>query len=250
MAIGALVAMVPVWLALSFRPPWARTVARSGWAVLLRGFGIRVRSRGVPAAATSVLFVANHVSWADIPVLAHLLDAGFVAKQEVRGWPLIGPLAQRYGCLFVARDRRGGAARQADGMRAHLDGGRRLVLFPEGTTGPGDGVLPFRSSLFAAADALPGCVVQPVTLVWRARDGGLLDAAGLRRIAWLDDDALLPHALALAAGGGALAEVCFGAAFPVTDRKAAAAACAAAIAATLADARRDDRQAATLNRAA
>ena len=199
------------------------------WEALRAGFGIVVRFHGVPLAKPGTLYVANHVSWTDIVVLGGLLDAGFVAKQEVAAWPLIGPGARRYGCVFVARDRRGSVGSQSGAIAECLAGGGSLILFPEGTTGDGSIVLPFRSSLFAGVAG--GSRVQPVTLTYRRRDGRPFDAGERRRFAWLGDDALLPHAMQLAWSGGALVDVHFEQPLACPDRKALALACHAAISA-------------------
>lgn len=196
----------------------ARRVAAAGWSLLLAGFGVRLRRQGAPAEPQA-LVAANHVSWIDIVALGSALDAGFVAKAEVAAWPLIGPLARRYGCLFVARESRSAVLDLAAAMEGYpRDAG--LVLFPEGTT-DGTGLLPFRSSLFIAPSRR-WPKVQPVTILYRDRRGQPLSPEALRRVAWIGDDALLPHAFALAAAGGVEVELWFEPTFVPADRKGAA----------------------------
>lgn len=224
-------------LPFSRRLPWRRAGDVAAWAALLWGFGLRIRCHGAPARGGAVLHVANHVSWTDIVVLGRLLDAGFVAKSEVGGWPVIGALTKAYGCLLVDRERRGEAGRQAGDLAAHLQGARGLILFAEGTTGPGDAVLPFRSSLFAMVAGAGGGQVQPVTIRYAHADGTPLLPAQRRAVAWMDDDALVPHALALADRGGLMVDVWFEAplcARHFANRKALARACEAAIGGRLA----------------
>lgn len=223
-ALAIVVAAVPIWIVVSRCYPLRRAVERCAWVVLLAGFGIRIRVVGKPRALSDGarggrLMVSNHVSWADIPVLGLVTRSAFIAKQEVRGWPIIGFLAVRYGCYFIDRGRRARVGEQADGIAARLDTGQGLILFAEGTTGLGDTVLPFRSSLFAGVTDRP---IQSIALAWRGRDGAVLSPAELRRIAWIEDDELLPHAMALAASGGALVEVRFGTELSAPDRKALA----------------------------
>lgn len=234
MALGAVLV-----LALPWRIWPASGLARLGWALLLRGFDVRLRVHGVPAQAGTLLLV-NHVSWIDIAVLARLVDAGFVAKAEVGHWPVIGGLARRWGCLFVDRTQRRMLGGKAAAIERHLASGRSLVLFPEGTTGAGEDVLPFRSSLLGGGGDLL-LRVQPVTLAYCC-------AADRARAAWLGDAALLPHALELARGGGVTIDVWFEEPFIGMDRKAVAACAEAAVARRLAAVL--DVQAATLNRAA
>lgn len=237
-AVAALLAVLV--LALPWRAWPAPWLARFGWAVLLRGFGVRVRVHGRPAEAGTLL-LANHVSWIDIAVLARVVEAGFVAKAEVGDWPVIGPLARCWGCLFVDRTQRRMLGGMAAAIERHLAAGRSLVLFPEGTTGPGAGVLPFRSSLLGGGDRDRPLRVQPVTLAY-------CGAADRARAAWLGDAALLPHALDLARGGGVTIDVWFEEPFIGQDRKAVAIRAESVVAQRLAAVLGD--QAATLNRAA
>ncbi|MCB2072301.1 MAG: 1-acyl-sn-glycerol-3-phosphate acyltransferase, partial [Novosphingobium sp.] len=180
-------AFATLLLVLAMAGPWAclpagsrlrRRVAVLGWALLLTGFGIRIRCRGAPSATDGTLFVANHISWVDIAVLARLLDAGFVAKAEIGRWPVIGALARGYGCLFVDRVMRTGVRQEADALDSRLAASRRIILFPEGTTSDGTGVRPFRSSLLAAAGRGDWPCVQPVTIRYRTRDGMPLTRSG------------------------------------------------------------------------
>jgi len=235
--IGAAV-LIGIWLVLRRR---VHAIEARIWRALRTGFGIVVRCHGSRHDQPGTLYVANHVSWTDIVVLGGLVDTAFVAKDEVARWPVIGMAARRIGCLFVARHQRGQAGGQVRELHERLSGHGHLVLFAEGTTGPGNGVLPFRSSLFAAAD---NRTVQPVTLCWRRRDGAPFAPAERGQFAWLDDDALLSHAVRLAWTDGASVDVHYETPVQAPDRKSAARACEAAIAARLAA----DTQAATLRR--
>ncbi len=244
-ALAGVLAIAPLW-ALARPAPLRRALAVGAWALLLRGFNITVRRHG-PIPASGSLIVANHISWLDIAVLARTCDAGFIAKAEVGRWPVIGMLARQLGCLFIEREARAALP----GVIARMDSyapRRGLILFPEGTTGDGTALLPFRSSLFAAAGER-WAAVQPVTLAYRRQGGTALCPVERRRIAWLGDDALLPHAMALAGAGGASIDLWFEAPIAPGPRKAVAEACRAAIAARLAAITADD-QAATLKRAA
>ena len=132
--------------------------ARIYWAVFTRLIGIRVRVIGSPAGATGarpLMFVSNHSSWIDVPMLGGVLEGCFVAKDDVAKWPLISVIARLGRTVFVSRTR-ASTARERDAMRETLRGGDRLILFPEGTSSDGSRVLPFRSSFFALAEAKPG----------------------------------------------------------------------------------------------
>ena len=130
----------------------ARRVTR--WAAgLLAIVGVRVRVLGRPPGvrAGGALLAANHVSWLDIHLLHSLLPARFVSKAEVRGWPLIGWLAEACGTVFLVREKKSDAKRVNEVMAEHLRLGDCLALFPEGTTSDGREVLPFYPSLFQPA---------------------------------------------------------------------------------------------------
>jgi 1-acyl-sn-glycerol-3-phosphate acyltransferase len=97
------------------------------------------------------LLVCNHLSYLDILVLGASQPVVFVAKSEVRGWPLFGWLAARGGTLFIRRQDRADVARLAGDIAARLKAGWTVVVFPEGTSSAGHRVLPFHSSLLEAA---------------------------------------------------------------------------------------------------
>ncbi|TAL04891.1 MAG: 1-acyl-sn-glycerol-3-phosphate acyltransferase [Verrucomicrobia bacterium] len=93
------------------------------------------------------LLVSNHLSYVDILLLGSIVPAVFVSKAEVKNWPVFGWFGRLGGTIFVDRTRRGDVARIAETIAAHLRDGHVVVLFPEGTSSDGSGVLPFRSSL-------------------------------------------------------------------------------------------------------
>ncbi|HNJ47529.1 MAG TPA: lysophospholipid acyltransferase family protein [Novosphingobium sp.] len=244
-ALLAVFGLIAVWT-LPWPGPARRVLEKWAWSLLLSGFGLRLRCHGAIAPGIGVLTVANHISWIDIAVLARTRAGGFVAKSEVAGWPVIGVLARRLGCVFVDRQSRIAVHPALAGME--LRAGRSgLVLFPEGTTSDGRALLPFRSSLLAGAECWQ--TIQPMAISYRERDGSALSPASRRAVAWIEDDALLPHAFALAAKGGATVDLWFEQPVVAADRKEVARACHAAISARL-DAIAQSDQAATLKRAA
>lgn len=132
-------------------------------AKMLRLAGIRLEVVGRPRPG-AVLLVANHVSWLDIAVIhAACPHARFVSKADVQRWPLLGWLIREVGTLFIERERKRDALRVVHEVAAALYRGETVAVFPEGTTGSGDTVLPFHANLLQAAiaDRAP---VQPVAL--------------------------------------------------------------------------------------
>ncbi len=141
------------------RSAWPRRfLAAATWIV-----GARVRVTGDPIRPHTLL-VCNHVSWLDILVMAGSTGCALVSKDDL-GHPLIHWLADQNNTLYIRRGKRSTTADQARDIAAALQRPQPLALFPEGTTGPGDQLLPFRSSLLdAVAPAPPGAQVRPVAI--------------------------------------------------------------------------------------
>jgi lyso-ornithine lipid O-acyltransferase len=137
-----------------FCPKASRRAARARWLQRTgrhvgRIFQLEIQSNG--AIPTHGLLVCNHVSYVDILVLISLVPAMFVAKREVKSWPVMGMLAQLGGTLFIDRQRRTHVGEINDDIQAALDDGALVIVFPEGTSSDGRGVLPFKSSLLEPA---------------------------------------------------------------------------------------------------
>jgi 1-acyl-sn-glycerol-3-phosphate acyltransferase len=119
---------------------------------------------------TPALIVCNHVSWLDIFVINAFRPCRFVAKSDIRGWPVLGWLCDRAGTIFIARGRQRDVRRIFQGLVASIHAGERVAFFPEGTTAAQGTVLPFHANLFEAAiDA--GVPVQPYALRYYDRAG-------------------------------------------------------------------------------
>jgi 1-acyl-sn-glycerol-3-phosphate acyltransferase len=152
-------------------------LARLYWAGVCHLMGLRVRVIGRPARALDgrpVVFACNHSSWLDILALGGTLEACFIAKEQVGRWPVIRTVARLGRTVFITR-RASETRRERDSMRARLEAGDNLILFPEGTSSDGSRVLSFRSAFFSAVEesgagsARP--LVQPVSIVYDQLDG-------------------------------------------------------------------------------
>ncbi len=134
--------------------------------------GIRLEiptGRAPPPAPLGALLMMNHISWADVFVLAAVTPARFVAKAEVQRWPLIGRFASAVGTVFVERGRRQSISSVNRVVSARLRSGQSIGVYPEGTTTDGSCLLRFHSNLVQAAlDA--GAPVIPVAIDYR-QDG-------------------------------------------------------------------------------
>jgi 1-acyl-sn-glycerol-3-phosphate acyltransferase len=119
---------------------------------------------------TPTLFVANHISWFDIPAVSAVLPLHFLAKQEINSWPVIGWLANKAGTLFIPRGQKGAAQVSIQAITEDLRSGCHVLIFPEGTTCDGTRVGHFHSRLLQSAfDA--GVVVQPIAITYPHPDG-------------------------------------------------------------------------------
>lgn len=142
------------------RAPWAQRCFRgASWCL-----GLRITCHGEPSPRPA-LFVSNHVSWCDIPVLGSILPMTFLSKSEVGQWPLIGWLARQAGTLFIRRGS-GKVSGIVDQVADLLESGQSVMIFPEGTTSTGMTVLPFHGRLLRAAQ-VAGVPIQPVSIVYR-----------------------------------------------------------------------------------
>ena len=142
-------------------------IARIACRLALRVLGLSVTTQGVPSLAPGGV-VANHCCWLDIVVLQSVHDAYFVAKAEVRNWPLCGAIAQAAGTVFIRRRVMDALVQKIEFMN-RIRSGQRLLFFPEGTSTDCLRVLPFRATLFAAycePEFRDTMAIQPVSLVY------------------------------------------------------------------------------------
>ncbi|GLZ87380.1 1-acyl-sn-glycerol-3-phosphate acyltransferase [Metapseudomonas resinovorans] len=149
-------------------------------------FRVRVSGR-VPDQP--MLWVSNHVSWTDIPLLGAVAPLSFLSKSEVRSWPVAGWLAHKAGTLFIRRGS-GDSGLVGQQLARHLGDGRNLLIFPEGTTTDGSLLKAFHSRLLTSA-VETGVRVQPVAIRY-LRDGQRDDVAP-----FIGEDDLLSHLVRL-----------------------------------------------------
>lgn len=185
------------WVALRVAPGLARWMPVIFHRYLLFVLGVRVEKIGALDPRKPILIASNHLSWLDIVVISSLAPVSFIAKSEVGAWPLFGTLARLQRSVFVERERRGKTGEVNRSIAARLEKGDALVLFAEGTTSDGTRILPFRSALIGAAQAVAGAsgrsVVQPLNIAY-PRIGGLpIGRVDHPMIAWHGDMDLLPH---------------------------------------------------------
>jgi len=145
------------------------------WSLqLVSLLGVRLFLHGMPPVLGErpLMLVANHVSWLDIFAINAIVPARFVAKAEVRSWPVVGWLSARAGTLFIERTRRQDTSRINEAVGAALAAGDVFAVFPEGTTTDGSTLLKFHASLLEPA-LTAGAAIQPVALRFERSDGTL-----------------------------------------------------------------------------
>ncbi len=152
------------------------------------------------------LMVSNHMGYVDIIVLCAVTPCVFIAKSNVKRWPIFGYFAGLGGTLFVNREKRSDVGRLADEMRAILNSGAHLALFPEGTSSGGDTVLPFKSALLEPITQID-LPVTPACVVYSLPSGqGLVS----EEVAYWADMTLAPHLLNIFSKERIGAKVIFG----------------------------------------
>lgn len=201
-ALLALVLSVPVtcapWLIPTrrARDRWLCFVRRHWGRVFLAVVGVRVHVQppGVEFAGPA-LYVANHTGYLDILVLLSVAPGVFISREGIVWWPVIGQLMALVGTVFVDRRDRLSIGRTVAKVRKCLDSGVSVVFFPEGTSSNGDGLLPFKTPIFAAAEGNDGAAIpiRPLVLSYRKIGGEPIDESNRDRVYWYGDMELLRH---------------------------------------------------------
>lgn len=156
---------------------------------VLKVFNVRLTASG--SVPRSGFLACNHLSYLDILLLAAVAPCLFVAKRQVKSWPVLGWFARRAGCLFVDREKRIDVTRLNEELQECLDEDLLVVLFPEGTSSDGQTVLPFKSSLLepAASRREP---VFAARLAYEISDGDVR-----QEVCYWGDMTLVPHLINL-----------------------------------------------------
>ena len=145
-----------------------------------------------------VLMVSNHRSYLDIVVILSHFESAFLAKKELRSWPVFGYAAHLGNTVFVDRENRESRKASRQALLERLDQGISVVIFPEGTTHGGPGLLPFKKGIFhmVAEQEIP---VVPVGVFYEDRSA-----------AWIGDDFFVPHFLRIFSNPGLAADLTIG----------------------------------------
>lgn len=204
---------------------WRRRFFGGAARGLLRRLGVELDVEGEFPAGAGIL-AANHLGYLDVLVLAALGPSVFVSRADVADWPLLGPLTRWCGTIYIDRGRHEQIPLVVEQMGQALGTGARVVFFPEGTSGAGDRVMPFRGPLFEVA-MRTAAQVHVAALSYRTEPG---DPVARDSVCWWGDAGFFRHFFGLAGLRRVRARVRFSTA-PVTgvDRKELARNCHARI---------------------
>lgn len=204
--VHGLIGVAIQFVVFPFATQTRRDALTRGWSrICLACCGVRYEVHATGGAFDTArlsgsLLLANHVSWLDIVVMNAVRPAHFVAKSEIRDWPLLGMLARRTGTIFIERGRRHAVHGAIGKMVAKLRAGEVCAVFPEGTTSDGSALLPFHANLIEAALEAPAPVV-PITIRY------LDDGRPSRRAAYFGDDRLIDSIVRVLGAAGLCARI-------------------------------------------
>lgn len=191
---------IPVCLFIKrFIPKLRFSAPRLHHKILCKIIGIQVEVKGDISQISPTLFVSNHLSYLDIPLLGSLIKGSFVSKKEVRSWPVIGFLSTLQNTVYVKRERKNAGA-HSNILVDRVQEGDSLIVFPEGTSGYGNKVLPFKSSLFSIASQKVKyegkdnfLKIQPVSICFAKLNGEIVSYSDRQYYSWVGDEELFPH---------------------------------------------------------
>jgi 1-acyl-sn-glycerol-3-phosphate acyltransferase len=172
---------------------WRREYFGGACRGILERLGVRVRARGEFPDSGGIL-VTNHLSYLVVLVLASLGPTVFVSRADVAHWPLIGPLTRWCSTIYIEREKRDQLPEVISRMGDALRTGSQVVFFPEGTSGAGDEVMPFRPSLFGVA-ADGEVTVRAAVISYQTVDG---DPPARDSVCWWGDAGFVRHFIGLA----------------------------------------------------
>jgi len=213
--LALIVGFIPVLLIMrSVNKEKADRIPRIFHGCVMRLIGVKIRVRGKieEEQGTPTIYVSNHSSYVDVPVLGSVIQACFVAKSEVATWPLIGGLARLQNTVFIER-RSSRASVHRDVLRECLESGKSLIFFPEGTSSDGMRTLPFKSTLFSIAEKPLSngqkVRIQPISVLCTEIGGYPIGRSWRPYYAWFGDMTLVKHAWELFKIGAFTVDVIF-----------------------------------------
>ena len=179
-SLGKIIPLIGKWLPVFFHK------------MLLWLLSLEVETIGeIDQSNSSNLFISNHLSYLDIPILGSIYPLRFVAKSEVKSWPLFGFLAKKGRSIFITRNKTD-SLNQKNKILELLSTGEKIFIFPEGTTSDGNRVLEFKSSSFSSVEN-QNFTIQPIVIVYSDLNGIPINRWLRPMIAWYGGMDLQPH---------------------------------------------------------
>ena len=213
--------LTAVWIA---GMPWRDRKGRLKWRgvmvilwanTVLRIMNARLQVDGVPPQPPFCM-VSNHLSYLDVVIFQSLTPCVFVAKSEVADWPVIGWLARAIGTRFIVRSKRSDVVRVNSEVEQSLLDGEGVIIFPEGTSGKGDSILPFKSAILGSVTNIE----QPVTYASVSYQTPQGEPPAHLAVCWWGDMGFADHFFNVLKLSSFKASVVFGReSVQVTDRK-------------------------------
>lgn len=173
--------------------------------MVIKLFSIEIRLEGTPPKPPFFV-VSNHLSYLDIPIYSAFIDTTFVAKAEIRKWPIVGFMAKTLGIIFIDRKKRSDVKRVNNLIASNLNDKQGVTLFPEGTTSPGLEVLRFRPSLLEHA-AVSNIDVSYSSLRYETSEK---DLPAYKSVCWWGKMSLLKHLFLLSKNRKVMVDIRFG----------------------------------------
>jgi 1-acyl-sn-glycerol-3-phosphate acyltransferase len=185
-------ALYAIWyvgrLAVSDRVRWRQWFLENWTRSFELATRMRIEVSGTPPEPPFFL-VTNHLSYTDIGALRRVVKGIFVAKAEVKGWPLAGAIVRDAGTIFIDRSNRRDIPRAGEEIMERLNDGEGVVVFPEGTSTGGSEVLPFNSSFFEFA-ARADLAVSYAAIGYATPEG---DLPASKAVCWGEDIGFFAH---------------------------------------------------------
>lgn len=205
-------------VALSSRPIFKAEWQRKATHKICEQLGIDVRVKGEIPSEGAMLAVSNHLGLLDPLILSSKMPIAFAAKAEIENWPIIGSICALVGVIFVKRERRMQTGVFVEKVQHRIREGIRVLVFPEGTTGDGREILPFKTGAFAAVADMHGGAVLPLYMRGVTEAGEPAEGEYLKAFTWARGTPMLKHAWDILGLQKIIFEIHIGEPITTTDR--------------------------------